>query len=257
MKPAVLAYVPPPKLLNADVFLANIQKFKIGTELLLYSDHNYPNTIRIGNPDTLKHPTNRFVLNNSLFITALRIARSQQITHVLYVEADSRVGQDHWDEQIFEEYCNASKDLIAGGSCVVYNPCNHSLGATKAWMNFMKSNTWPEYPIPCYGWKSASDATGSAVYTNGSLGVYSMEWMEKIFNLEDPVKTARESLPWDQQIGVTAWKMLGEKAYEKFLHMVTVFSSFGDVLSSEDERMNLLRNGEIVAVHQIKSRVTI
>lgn len=263
MKISVLGYVPPPSFPAAEVFLANVRQFKTACPLILYSDHPYPDTLRIKSPDGMTNrlneagEANKFAVNNLIFFTAVRIAISQGITHFIYLESDCRIGRDHWDGVILDEYFGRHEPLIVGGSMAIYNPCNGGAESARRWADAIGKNVRKNIPIPTYGWKGAADTTGSCVFVNGALGIYDVEWLKKMFDLEDTTKTARNATAWDMQIGLELWKMFGANAYDVVGNLNSVFSSYGNTLTSEEERLQMLRSGTVVGVHQVKSEATI
>lgn len=261
MKLAVLAYVPPHDRFNPKVFVENIRRFKPATELVLFSD-NWPDTVKIGQPDdirkaaTAQNPQQKWSLNNILFFTALRIAVRNEYSHIIYVEADSRVGCDGWDGMIFDEFFK-HPGAIVGGSMVCYNPANHSLEATERWVKAVSVNSRKNFPIPTYGWKGAADKVDPCVFVNGSLGVYDVGWMKKLFNLDDSAREALVSTAWDMEVGVRLWPHLGVQTYDFIAHLTCMFSSYGEILTTEEQRLEMLRSGKVCAVHQVKSDKTI
>lgn len=262
MNPIVLAYVPPVQKFHPEVFVANIRRFANDVPVLLFSDA-WPDTIRISHsPEMVRrhanpaNPLKDWSVNNMVFFTGLRIAAKHKATHVLYVEADSRVNGDHWADRVFEEYFAHGSALI-GGSMVLYNPCNAGAEAARRCHETMARNTRKNFPIPIYGWKGAADGTGSCVFVNGSLGIYDMAEMALLFDLEKTADLSLKSTAWDMEVGVRLWAKYGADTYDRVAHLTTVFSSYGEVLTTEAQRLDMLRNGEIWGVHQIKSSATI
>lgn len=265
MKLAIIGYVPPPKLPAAEVFLKNVREHHKHThELLLYSDHKWPDVIPLkANPEAFRDMTGRdgrpnpFSMNNALFFTALKIAIAHKVTHLIYLESDCRVGVDHWDELIFEQYFQSGKPSIIGGTTAVYNPCSHSLKAAKRWEALVARNTRRNVPIATYGWKGAADNSGSCVFVNGALGVYDVAWMQKLFDLSDIATLCSQSTAWDMAVGLELWKIFGPDVYDVVTHLDCIFSSYGDVLTTESQRLEMVRNGTVCAIHQCKSSNTV
>lgn len=261
MKLAVLAYVPPHDRFHPRVFVENLKKFKPKHDLMLYSD-DWPDTIKIGNPDSIKKvasadiPQQKWSLNNIIFFTALRIAVQNNVTHILYMESDSRVGRDGWDDEIFSEFFK-NPGAIIGGSMVCYNPANFSMEATERWVQAVSQNSRKNFPIPTYGWKGAADKSDSCVFVNGSIGVYDVKWMSELFNLNDSARLSLQSTAWDMEVGARLWQKFGARTYDFVAHLRCMFSSYGEILTTEEQRMQMLRSGLCCAVHQCKSDATI
>lgn len=267
MKLAVIAYVSPPSHGQPQVFMDNLKKFPTKHPLILFSDHNWdwPGLIKLkGSPETVKKLSREpWAVNNMVFFTAMRVAVGNGVTHALYVESDSRVGCPGWDDIMFSEYFGLCKPAICGGSMVVYNPCNAGALAAQRWGEICgpqgtRNRPIITYlPVPTYGHKSAADGSGSCVFVNGSLGIYDMAWITKLFNLAQSDQVAVQSQPWDMEIGHRIWAMFGPDSYFLVHHLHSVYSSFGNVLTTEIERLEMVRSGKVVATHQVKSDLTV
>lgn len=258
---ATLAYIPPRKHahLNGEHFLAHVRSVKMAHPLILYSEDDYgPDVIRLrGSPDMAAHEKNRFAVNNLVFVTGCRIAISRNVQFFLYLEADCRV-TDGFDDKIFSEFFADPRPLVCGGSMAVYNPCNSGQVAMQRWADLIaRHNTAKNNPIPTYGWKGAADGTGSCVFVNGALGVYSVAWLCAMFGFEDgaSLDLAVNTTAWDMAIGQKIWERFGPDSYHVVGHMSAAFSSYGDVLTTEAQRMQWLREGRYCAVHQVKGAV--
>jgi hypothetical protein len=189
----------------------------------------------------------------------MRIAIKQGASHVLLVEDDVRVRGKGWDEKIFAEFFNNPNPILIGGSVVVYNPSNSNLAALRRWEELIKSNTRRNFPIPTYGTKGAADGSGTAVFVNGAGGVYSIDAIKMLFpNLMTPGATfdlAVNDCAWDFSIGFRIWEKFKEHAYDLVGMINCIFSGYGDVLTSELDRLQMLRSGDVCLVHQVKSKV--
>jgi hypothetical protein len=266
MKLASLAYVPPPSFGCASVFHSNLRKFTTRYDLITYSDHPWPDSIRIKNPEGIEKMMkdnvrrdgfNRWAVNNAIFMTGMRIAISEGCTHVIYLESDCRVGCDDWDATVFEEYFQLGRACIGAGTLACYNPCNYSRKAALAWEKLVSNNTARNMPVATYGWKGASDRHPSCVFPNGALSVLDVGWMSGLFNLERTIVCATENTAWDMALGQKVWDMFKEDSFEVMGMLNSVFSSYGDILTTEEERLTWLRDGRYVAVHQVKSQNSI
>lgn len=262
MKIATIAYVPPPQFGCATVFHDNLRKFRTRYPLLVYSDHDWPDTIKIRNPEGVNQmmtnrTMNRWAVNNAIFLTGMRIAKSQGYTHVIYVESDCRVGCDNWDEQVFAEYFSLGKACIGAGTLACYNPCNYSRKAAMRWTELVAGNTKRNIPVATYGWKGASDPGNTLIFPNGALSVLDVDWMARLFDLNRTIVSATEATAWDMALGQRVWKLFEEESFDVMGMLRSVFSSYGDILTTEAERLEWLRAGQYVAVHQVKSHETV
>lgn len=265
MRLAILGYIPPPSLAaaNPQVFLDHIRAWRTVHPVILFSDHPWPDVLRLkGSPEVVNERKNangdhnQWGVNNMLFYTAVRIAQVQKITHFIYLESDCRVGRHEWDGVIFDEYFSQPKALAAAGSLVCYNPCNAGPVAHRRWGELVSRNVARNYPIPTYGFRGAADGSGSSVFPNGALGVYDVQFMLELFpeiDANDTVTLAAQTFAWDFAVGDRLWKKLAHEAYDAVAHLWCVFSSFGEVLTTEADRLKMLRDGKVVGIHQVKS----
>lgn len=305
VKPAIIGYVPrsdiSPKICCPSAFVENIRKFRTAHELVLFTDGNWADMVKIPDPEKAVNPNavlangqpNTFALNNLIFFTALRIAKHRGFTHLLYLEADCRVGRDDWDQILFEAHFRQPEPVIASGSVVIFNPCAAGRESQNRWFEYIsKVNTRRNFPIPCYGFGGQSYTHGSSIFTNGALGVYDLRFINSFFPealgdaanpqampsvppVEKPdwatrlgagpanktagnsVALAEKSFAWDFLIGKCIWERFGIHSYDCVSHTPQVYSSFGDVLTTPEERLAMLRNGDVVGIHQIKGPETI
>lgn len=263
MKLASLLYVPPPTAYPAAAAIVeNLKRFPAKHPLVLYSEHDYgwPGQIVLqASPEPIKKMTNKegklnqWGLNNAVFLTALRIAVAQGFTHIIYLEADCRVGIEHWDDAIFTEYFNLGFPCIAAGTLATYNPCNWSRDAARRWEALVAGNQRKNVPIATYGWKGASEKFPCCVFPNGALSVLDMTWMPLLFDISNTFNTALNIGPWDMEMGVQVWKRFEVASYDVMGMLTKIYSGYGDVLTTPEERLNWLRNGDYVAVHQVKT----
>lgn len=285
MKLGVVGYIPrsniPPKVCSPAAFVENISRFKTRAPLVLYSDGHWPCAeVRIPDPETIPNTNaklkngwpNYFVLNNLIFFTGLRIALRRGFTHIIYLEADCRVNGDYWDDVLFDFHFRHHEPLVASGTAVAFNVATAGREALLRWKQWMDAQKCvPGFIPPPYGWNGQSTSTEKpTVFVNGALGVYDVAWLQKLFGMDglpgqppdgpskDNCKAlAEQSFAWDFSIGYLLWKALGPYAFDVIQNNPKVYSGFGNVLSSEEERMSMLRDGIVCAVHQIKSSATL
>lgn len=264
MKLAIIGYVPPPHVGNPATFLANVNKFKRSTDLVLYSDHDWPDVMKLRHsPEFMRNArfpdgqtVNKFAVQNTIFFTGLRIALLKGYTHYITLEDDVRVGRDDWDSLIWEEYFGFGRPLIASGTLVCYNPCNWSRLAVDRWQDLLKKNLRRNFPIATYGYTGAGQVSSSCLFPNGALAVYDVRWLCKLYNLHEGSQIpemVRSLQAWDMDIGFQVWKEFEESSYDFMAHSDEVFSGYGNIVTTEDERKKMLTDHKVVAVHQIKT----
>jgi hypothetical protein len=267
MKLGIFGYLPPPTFPGVAAFRKNIERYKTLAPIEWYSEYDYPGTIRLkGNPEVAKgsrfgntNETNPFAVNNVVFFTGMRIAWKKEYTHVIYLEADCRVGRDHWDGAMWEEYFGCGRPVIGGGTLACYNPCNYSRLASLRWSELVTQHNGNKrnVPIATYGWLGAAVKGPTFLFPNGALSVIDLAWLSRLFNLEDTFNLAKGVTAWDMAIGTKIWEKFAEDTFDVLLHMKCIFSSYGDLLTTEAERLQMLRDGTCVAIHQVKSEADV
>jgi len=260
MKLGLLLYLPPPRVPHTQVFWDHFLSLKTRTELILYSEHPWPGSRRLkADPEQFKGARfpngelNKFALPNATFFTGLRIAMLEGFSHVLVVEPDCRFARDFWDVEIWDEYFGLGFPAIAAGTLATYNPCNFSPAAARKWESLVQRNLRKNFPIATYGWVGAGVKAPSYVFPNGALAVYDVEWMKRFFDLHQTMQFATSVTAWDMAIGIKVWEQFAEESYDVLGHLNCIYSGYGDIVSTEDERRALLTARKVCAVHQIKS----
>jgi len=263
-KLGILCYVAPPNLANADSFFANMRKCPAKNRLLLYSDHDYskewPGIFKLnGTVEVAKTDKNKMAVNNLVFFTGLRLAANYQFTHVMIVEHDCRVSTPAWDETIWQEFLSKNPDAIMGGTMVFFNPCSFSRQAAERY-ELMVVETKPKrlMPFSTCGTSDLARKYNSCIFPNGAFAIYRMDWLLKTFpeiigTPEQYISLAMNLKTWDYAIGVRLWNEFKEDTYEKVVNLESVYSGYGNIMCSEEERRQWLEEGKIVGVHQIKS----
>lgn len=288
MKLAVVGYAPPPKFKGATSFMENLRQNKTANELILFSDYPYPErTIPVLNPENVtgRDRNPQWAVNNTIFVSALRIALMSGVSHMLYIESDCRFGCHGWDSLIFEEYFSLPFPPIAAGSLVSHACVNGGPAFYQRFHDMIAANreNKKEWLIPIYGvpvtkdkksnWPPMSahiidpghkdDRFKPAVYPNGALGIYDVRWIAGLFGLlPDGTFQTTHSLidislspAWDHLIGLRLYDKFGSDVFDVVAHMNGMFSSYGETMSTEAQRLEYLRTKRCVAVHQIKSEV--
>ena len=264
-KLGVLAYVAPPNLSNADAFFANMRNFPTKHPLIIYSDFDYrpywPKAMVLnGTVDIARDEKNRMAINNLVFYVGLRIAANFRFTHVLILEHDCRVNQARWDEVIWNEFLSKNADAIMGGSMVVFNPCSYNREAGQHFESLLAASREKRLmPLSVCGTSQLAERRDSCVFPNGALAIYRMDWLLRTFpevigTPERYIGLSKTSTTWDYEIGLRLWKEFKENTYHQVVNLESIYSGYGNVMSTEEERQKWLTEGKIVGVHQIKSQ---
>lgn len=278
MKVLTVGYVPPRHVPGATAFWENLQKFPPAGEIILYSDGDYPSVIKLkASPEVFKPDKpegtfveganagrpNVFAMHNILFLTGARIALDRGATHMLYIEADCRFGTKGWDKVIFDEYFGLGKSCIVAGTLAVYNPSNWGLETARAAQRLTSRIPKHGIPVGVYGWSpdrggfGANEKSPCVVFPNGALAVYDMHWLTVRFFTFDgspaglPTQ-ARQNTAYDLAIGQNIFKQFDVEAFDVIGLLESVYSGYGDVLTTPEIRRQLLLSNKVVAMHQEK-----
>jgi hypothetical protein len=261
MKLGIIGYCPPKRIYPTDSFIKNMRDFPTKNELVLFSDeYEGDGIIKLnGSVEVAKVATNKMSVNNLIFFIGLRIAASKGFNHILLVENDCRVNKAGWDEDIFNEFFRKNPNAICGGSVCIFNPCSFNQKAAQKFEKFL-IDCHKEKPVPLSitGSSNLGEQRDSCVFPNGALAIYNMEWLLKAFpeitkGPSEYIELARKAVTWDFEIGKRLWNEYKENAYDQVVHLGCIYSGYMNVMTTEDERKQLLESGRIVAVHQIKS----
>jgi len=294
IKLCVIAYLPKPsEKFHTLAFLENLKRNPPAHDLITFSD--CPDFGEYGKPTVrldlegkksieeyfpdLKEKVHGFA--NIAFYLAFCIAWKNGFSHFLYAEMDCRFrnrgpdGSVKWDEFLVAEFLDAQDErpveLVVGGTMMVDNPYRSDAETAQRtkellakWNPNLTSRAPKERnkPIACRAQRGVKDNT-SMVGCNGAGAVYSVAGLRALFpeikNFSGATGTiatfAKNGLPFDWEIAKRLWSRYKSAAFDYVAHLPSEFSSFGDSVSTEDERMDMLRTAKCVLVHPVKSRI--
>lgn len=236
MKAAVIGYLPPPRVGNAQAAYENFTRFRTAHPLMLYSDHPYPNTIRIKNPERVGRYPNGMAISNLIFLTGVHLAMDAGYDHFLYLENDCRVASDEWDRKPIDEFREGA-----------------AVGGTICYLNAERSRL-PEEPgkfSPVNHHSSQRPQT--CIFAMGALAVYSAREILDVFGSGPIEDAALRSMAWDMELGYRLWSRYREECYQRIQPLRSIYSWWGNRRNSEADRREALLSGRFTAVHQIKS----
>lgn len=258
MNLGTVLYCPPRGRLFSDEFMANLSSFKTRYPVHIISDDpsRQPSRI-IDNPEKIRFGrTPTWAINNFLFFKAMQLARDAGLEYWLYIEVDSRVYGDFWDEIIWSDFFDRyPSGITCAGSPVVWDVSSGGAHFAKAAINiayeFSKATGLPG---SFYGMKSPHDCGGSSIYPNGSLSVYHTSDLLRIFAGfdQDLIGNSRRLTAFDLELGRRLWHNHGDAAASHVGFLTKSYSGFGDCLVNYNERKKLLLSGKLVAIHQVK-----
>lgn len=212
-------------------------------------------------------PSDRYALWAFIF-SALEIKR-RGFEWMMWLETDCRVKGDNWDHQIV----SASLDSHDGCFPPVIG------GTPVGWHLWSKGVEWSMRTIDfAYRYQRRSGVPmqfegafdgpwGYLLYPNGAFGMYLisdlLEFYPAMFEVAEnfPVagvdmeKMAVKILAFDFYVGKMLVAKYGLSLLDRFAVAPNIYSGCGDDYISEGERITMLRRGNKVGIHQIKTQV--
>ena len=256
MKLGVVGYCPPPGVVNSDAFFTNLQKYPAKNPLYLLSDSAERNPSRlIKSPEMIgRRPP--WALNNWLFFEALLLARDVGLAYAIYVESDSRVGCDGWDQVMFDEFFGRYPEgVAAAGTPICWDVTSGgAVFASRVIEQAYKYQQASDHPASFFSAKDPRDCSGAAYYANGSLMIMEVAAMLKIFQgfEADTMAYSKRITAFDLSLGRFLWNYHGPNAVEHVGWLASSYSAFGNCVTTEEERLAMLTDGTKCAVHQVK-----
>jgi len=254
----VVTYCPPRGLLNSDAFYDNVTKSKMQHPLFLFSDDSRWNPSQLIAWPEFSGRRPGWTINNFVFFKALEIARAAKLDYYIFLESDSRVFGDAWDDVVFSEYFQRYPNGIAcAGTMVAWDLCSGGREFAKKVISeaFAFQNA-TGIPMSFFSSKSPTDCSGAALYVNGSGAVYQTAAMLKIFGMDNPmidlVTLAKRTTAYDLEIGRRLWNYHGPEAVNHVGWLRKSYSGFGDCIMNYESRKALLLSGQCSIIHQCK-----
>lgn len=256
----VIGYVSPPSYDHPESFLHNFRSYKRKHPTILFSDHPWLDcSTRIGNPEIAKTKQNSFALNNSLFIVAIKMATQQGWTHMMFIEQDCRFASDNWDDICWQEFLKLPepKPKLCG-SVMCFNPFGSGMEGGRRFMELQNRNKRKGFPIPCWGTRDrkagAAEFATPCVFVNGAIAIYEVQFLSDAFPMNaNQISLAKQTCAFDWFLGQKLVEKYGLDAFKYVHNLSRTFSSYGNVLSTEKDRIGWLEDGTFIAVHQVDS----
>lgn len=254
MNVATLAYVPSHHRLNPEAFLRNLNHWKNSHEVILYSDNPHDSSVlEIPSPDAIKASSNRVAINNLLFLQAVKICEQRGIERFIYLESDCRVCRDGWDGDMFNE-ASRYPDMFAAGTPAQYNrkkmPDSQKSAIDAAVSGYTRDTG---FSVPSFD--SRAERPLGCWFIMGGGAVYSTAIASDIFLYyeKDLASKAVQDPAFDLKFGLRCYQLFREKAVNKLPWLKCVFSTYGNKINTEKERIEMAKSGRWATIHQIKS----
>lgn len=258
MKLGSVSYIPPKGKLHSEAFFENVSRYPAKHPFYLFSDdERYRPSRLILPPDLMGGKRPPWIVNNIIFFTALALAAEVGLTYFLYVESDSRVGCEGWDAAVFDEFFKRYPD---GYTCAGSPVCWDVSSGGREFAQRVIDMAWHYQqaggiPSCFYGSKHPHDNSGACLYPNGSGAVFQTAALLKVFDgfQRDIAGYARKLTAWDMQLGKFLWNYHGPKAVDHVGFLTSSYSAYGNTVTTEVERLQMLREGRCSITHQVKS----
>jgi hypothetical protein len=256
VKLGTVCYAPPKGKLNSEAFLANLARFPAAHPLFVISDDAANNPSRlITSPERVgRRPF--WAINNLIFFAGIELARDIGLNYFIWLESDSRVGCAEWDNVMFGEFMARYPNGISCAGTPICWDLNSggrefALKVVEMAWNYQQASG---LPMSFYSGKHPYDPSGAALYVNGSCAVYDTAALLRIFaGFEgDPAGYAKRMTAYDLEIGRRLWNYHGPRAVDNVGWLSSSYSAFGDTITTEAERLQMLADGRKVLCHQIK-----
>jgi len=256
MNIGTITYCPPKGVLNSDAFYDNVSKSKAHHPLFLFSDDPRWNPSQLIQWPEFSGKRPGWTINNFVFFKALEIARAAKLDYYIFLESDSRVFGEAWDDIVFTEYFQRYPNGIAcAGTPVCWDVCSGGREfAKKVIAEAFAFQTATGIPMSFFSGKNPMDCSGAALYVNGSGAVYQTAALLSVFagfDL-DIAGYSKRITAYDLSIGRALWSYHGAKAVNYIGWLAKTYSAYGDCIMNANERKELLLSGKIVCGHQFK-----
>lgn len=192
---------------------------------------------------------------NYSFFEAIKIAMYKNWDYFFYYEWDCMVGQDYWYDTLWEEHLSWDNRPIATGTPVL----KHN---TRCVGNFLQGSLDYRYNYSkeCKLYMCVENSSEFALYTNGALSFFDTKELYRIFQNEMNVHRFSMSdymdinmiTAWDLELGIRLYNEIREKSFEKVKWLASSYSGCGDSFYNQTQRLNMLKSGLKIAIHQYK-----
>lgn len=253
MSKAILAYVPDIPRLYPDAFMNNLHAYKTENPVIFYSCSRRHGCELIPDPTPIKSSKNRVAINNLVFLAGLKIAQEKGIKRFIYLELDCRVGCDGWDKIMFDEV-EQNRDMFAASTPAIYNRkamSTHQLAYVDEYCGRYATATGMEVPV----FPSKTNRPIGCVFPMGGGCIFSTAVAVDLFMgfERDSIKKAAQTPAFDLFVGLRCVQLFGAKATNKLPFLTKSFSTYSNKFTTEQQRIDMLKSGKAVMVHQVKS----
>lgn len=258
---ASIAYLPTRESLNAQAFLFNLGHYKTRHPVLFYSDADVEGCHRIDNAEVLKGHRNRTAIHNYVFLSGLKMALERGLDRFIYLEPDVRVGCDDWDGKIFREAdeFTCPDGMVCAGTPCIWNASEMPITMREAVNQYMnRYRKASGFAPPAFHSRTKDFQTrpgNNCLFIMGAGAVYDVPAMMKIFHkaMDNPMVYATQIQAFDLHIGLWCARAYGSGAIDRMPWLRSIWSGYKDKVYDQQQREEMLVNGKVCLVHQIKT----
>jgi hypothetical protein len=259
LKLGIIAYAPVLDRLHPEPFIRNIKHWKTTNPIYWYSDYKgYDWAQHVSSPDILRKSKNKIACHNCLFLFGLRIAIENGLDKFLFLESDTRVRGDYWDDKVFSEAADLNPQAWVAGGPAIWNSqyLSPEVKSNVEW--FIEDYRLRSgFITPEFRPRKDPDHSTPCIFIIGAGAVYNTKAMSELYKsqLDAPGHSAVRMPPFDLDIGTRTFRMFGKESVGKFSALTSVFSSFGDRVLNQTDRIALLKSGKVALIHQVKGDI--
>jgi len=256
---------------RTGAFLENLLRYKHRYPILIYSDAPWHESLtkalepakffKCIDPETAKTEMCGAAVPNYVYLQGVQIVLDQGIDYFLVLETDCRVKGDYWDDEIFDEFLTHD-DPVLGGTMFVWHAFNFGMDYAMEFLRFAETcnvkcwrKTVPAPNLFLYGGRGSCEKHRVSAYANGALSIAKTAFVKEAYGNRDIKLAAQEGSAWDAQLGYFLFEVYGPAGFRRLAPLDSVFSVYGDLLTAEQERLYMLRCGQVRGIHQVKSEV--
>lgn len=237
-------------------FLQNLDDHRPDQPLLVMSDRPIPSRPHrvIYDHGEAYSPLCQNAKGTCAFAEAVQIVLDDpEITDLLYVEPDCRFGASGWDTRLWQEHLG-NRGVRCSGSPVMWGVLGQGGPSVMKVVDY--AHRYQQQTGLALAFEGGH-AERLAIYPNGALAIYTRELLQQAFGDGMALVGLPEycaSIPaYDLHIG----HFLAQEGVASALAAVgwlrSAYSGCGDHQYSLDARLAMLRQGDIVAIHQVKT----
>ena len=253
----VASYFPPVTYKGMYRFLRNIDQNAPSSPTVFFSDTGH-NRSMVGKWSRSKHSAEILrswnassIIGSEAFFGVAREVLHSGATHMLWLEADCRVTKPGWDEDILSEFV-CKRGACCGGTPVMWNAFSVGGRFDSAVLSFAARHLELSGIPPAF---EGGMYESTSIYPNGALAIYSIDELLSLFGWKafvDPASCTKEITPFDHAFGLKMFERYGESVLDMIAPVSCSYSGCGDKRVSEAQRIEMVKSGSKVAVHQIK-----